>query len=350
MTQAQLRDVMKYQLTAFNTQGVTISDDTLHDEVLIDPEAQKLYKGNILWTIHNESKKKKTFPSGWLSLSVTELAKRLVIILIIILSSLISPAQVKLNMSAVKTDLKSNALSFAFSYVRSLDSTYGGQDYMLYGKRSWFMVTPDIDFQAGNNDALSSITGKAVGLFVKFRTTTVSGIVTPDVNKVMHVFPVSLGVETSDKFNFINGLFEAGYVPFYQSVTSSYPDWMKHTKVGVYLQAGYKFKLDSTITPAVGGKEDESEEQVESAIFRAKGFFDINSGAIINLSGLKIGLVGKSALWYDFLHAKVYYRVDGIGRIYLNPLIFFDLQYTKGSGAPLFNTGDQFSTGLTITF
>lgn len=352
MTLNQLIAVIKKQLSFFNRNKVDVTNDTTLEEVLDHDfnNSQKLFQANVRWSIKNATGKDKKFPSGWMKLSVSDLAGKLVILAIMVMLSFGSQAQVKLNVGGVKTDLKQTAINLAFSYVHNLDSIYGGQDLMVYGKRSYLIITPDVEFRTGTADAFSSIIAKATGLFAKFRTTTVEGIETPDADKTIHVFPVSVGIETSNRFDFLNTLLEVGYQPYYQSETSNAPEWTRHTQFGVYLQGGYKFKLDSATNKPTGGQVDESLEKADDAILRAKGSLVIDTKAIIKLSGINIGLVGDGSAWYDFLNGKIYYKAAGVARVYLSPQTYFDFEYSKGSGAPNFNTGDQWGVGLTIAF
>lgn len=355
MNEDQLSEVMRAQLASFNQKGVAISDDTILEEVLLpDPpgspwKPKDLWKGIILWTIKTNTGEKKKFPNGWLQLSVRGLAGKLLIIVMLMLSS-VSYSQIQINLGAAKTDLKNNALNIGFTYLKSLDSAFGGQDIMVYGKKSFFMITPDVDFQSGNQDAFSSIVAKAQGNFVKFRTKEVAGLVTPDADKTLHVFPVAIGAESNSYFNFVNTIFEVGYAPYYHSPLSKAADWVKHTKIGFFLQAGYKFKIDSSGSKATGGQVDESQEAFNKTIFRAKGNFSIDTKDLMKVGGFKLGLVGTSDVWFDIANGATYYKLEGIARVYLNPTIFFDVMWNKGSGAPNFNQGEQWGAGLTISF
>ena len=84
---------------------------------------------------------------------------------------------------------------------------------------------------------------------------------------------------------------------------------MKHTKIGVFLQAGYKFNIDTTNTVPVGGQIDESKEAVDDGIFRVKGSFAIDTKSLVEISGVGVGLVGSTDGWYDFLNSGVYYTI-----------------------------------------
>lgn len=355
----QIRTLVVDQLSSFNLAGVPLTDDTILDDVFagdgeLADQAPLLFEGNILWTLNKNNHTpqnggKNTFPSGWRSLTVAELVKRLLIFIIVFSFAFTSKAQLDVNISTVKTDLKNTALNFAFSYIHSLDSLYGGKDYLLSGRQSYLIITPDIQFQSGTQDAFSSIVAKATGLFSVFKTKTIAGLITPDANKTIQVFPVSVGIETNAQFSFINTIAEIGYQPFYQSPLSKTPDWLRHTKFGIYLQAGHKFKTGQD-TISKGGLADQSQEQVGGSIFRAKGVLIVDTKKLIQAGGLSMGLVGSSNLWYDALHAAWYYKLQGTARVFLTNTTYLDLNIDRGSGAPNFNQGDQFGVGLTIKF
>lgn len=353
MEQQQLQEVMKYQLGNFNDENVQISDDTLHNEVLSETDgfegsnSAAIYPLLVKWTLNNNGDQVKPWPTDWLTKSVKDLAAALIMMLIFI-STGFSQDKVKVSLSAIKTDLKDNALNIGITYLPALNLSYGGNQAIFFKKKSVFSFTPNIDIQAGNSDAFSSITAKLTGLAVFFKTTNVAGIATPNTSKVLHTVPISLGAETNSQFNFINALLEVGYVPWYQGVNTA--NSLRHTKVGIFLQAGYKFKVDSTGNLATGGQVDESQEELNSAVFRAKGSLAIDTKQLIIINQVRLGLVGSGDLWFDFLNAATYYRLIGAVRVYLNGSNYLDLHFQRGSGAPNFNQGDQFGLGLTVMF
>lgn len=259
-----------------------------------------------------------------------------------------SPLSVKLG--AIKTDLKENALNVGISYLKSLDSLWEKQDFLYDRDKSLFLITPDINIQSGTMDAFSSVSIKATGLWMLFDTIKIAGQITPNTGKTFHTFPMSIGIETNNNFDIINGIFEVGYVPWYQSHSAGIPDWIKRTKFGIFLQGGYKFELDTTGVNKTGGEVNNSKEEINNPIFRAKASFGINTGSLINLNYLKIGLVGLANGWYDLINQEIYYMLEGKVRFYLSDDKFFDFEYQKGSGAPNFNKGDQYGIGLTVTF
>jgi hypothetical protein len=80
MTNEQLRAVMRFHLDNFNDEGVDVTDDTLHKEVLSDSDgfgaanSKALYKGAIRWTLARADKRDPDWPREWMDLSVTQLS------------------------------------------------------------------------------------------------------------------------------------------------------------------------------------------------------------------------------------------------------------------------------------
>ncbi len=115
--------------------------------------------------------------------------------------------------------------------------------------------------------------------------------------------------------------------------------------MGVFLQTGYKFGDSSNWNP-----DDQSQEAMRSGILRARGSFSINTRDVITVDAFRVGIVGKTNVWYDFVNRKFHSQIVGTARLRLTPTMFVDVEYQKGSGAPNFNDGDQFGTGLSILF
>jgi hypothetical protein len=122
--------------------------------------------------------------------------------------------------------------------------------------------------------------------------------------------------------------------------------------LGVYLQGGYKFdNIDesedaSGMSADQGGDSDESQEKPDEPIARVKTEATY-AFTMMNM----ISLVPRGTGWYDMLNQEFYYRLEALLRFAIIPNNFsLDFLYEKGSGAPNFNEGDQYSTGLTIMF
>ncbi len=85
MTRSQLRAVMRFHLKNFNDEGVAITNDTVHSEVLAEDDgfgaanSKAIYKAAIRWTLSNQGHADRRWPANWMDLAVTELANRLIL-------------------------------------------------------------------------------------------------------------------------------------------------------------------------------------------------------------------------------------------------------------------------------
>lgn len=252
-----------------------------------------------------------------------------------------------MSLGYVRTELKKNAVGFAVDYAKKLQPRL---ELFKPDHRSLLSFTPDLSILTGSNDAFNGVLAKYTGNIMLFDTTTISGIPgIPDLSKTFHNFPVSAGIETNQNFTFINGLLEIGYIPWYQNNKNLHSIW-RHTKAGIFLQGGYKSALNDSIS-FEGGATDESSEKTDHALLRAKAVIGFSPVFYFNPSKqLGCSLIGNGTAWFDFLNGKVYYRLQGRLRLILTKDYNLDMGFEKGSGAPNFNQGEQFTTQLTIKF
>lgn len=274
---------------------------------------------------------------------------RTILLTLILISSwlLIQAQEGNMAVGYVQTELRKNAVSFAVDYAKKLEPKL---ELFKTGDRSLFSFTPDVKVLVGSNDAFNGITAKYVGNIMVFDTTSVAGIHDiPDLSKTFHNFPVSVGMESNQSFTFVNGLVEAGYVPWYQSDKRINPI-VRQTKVGIFLQGGYKFSTNDT-TKNRGGATDESSEKADGNLFRAKLVLGVSPTVYFD-SEKQFGfsLIGNSTTWYDFINNEIYYKLEGKLRFLITRDYYFELGYEKGSGAPNFNQGGQFTTNLAVRF
>jgi hypothetical protein len=359
MTQEQLQEVMKYHLGSFNDEKVEISDDTIHGDVLSHTDGIRsvgnsadIYPGMVKWSLAREKKKAgekpklKKWPGDWMSQSVKDLAAKILVALLLFIS-VQAKSQVEVNIGAAKTALRDNAITIGLHYLKSFDSVWRNSELFLAGKNSFFTISPQVDIETGNQDAFSSISLKATGMLATFKTKMLNGIEIVESRQTFHVFPISFGAETNNLFNNINGLLEVGWMPYYQNNAS---ELWKRTRIAFFVQAGYKFKNDTTGSTAEGGEIDQSLEEPNQFLGRFKGSASIDTKEIISINSLNIGIVGSGDVWYDFVNSAIYHRIDVKGRFYISRDQFIDLVYQHGSGAPLFNQGDQYGLALTLRF
>lgn len=83
MTLAQLKEVMKFQLSNFNDEGEEISSSTIHNQVLSEDDgfgnmnSKHLYKDAIRFTLVKQGHGLKSWPSNWMDISVDDLASKI---------------------------------------------------------------------------------------------------------------------------------------------------------------------------------------------------------------------------------------------------------------------------------
>jgi hypothetical protein len=337
------------QFTKAEVTEDTVLGDVLTDTGVVDGNNTALdYRLGVQSVIKEYNGEPEPWPEGWLQMTIKTLATRILPLVIFLLAFFGSYSQLVVNIGAGTNDAKQSLVTFGVQYLRSLDSVLGGKEKVSFRKNSIFLVTPNFQIQSGTNDALNLINAKVTGEFLTFKTTTgTSGHTIPNFAKPFSSFPFSAGIETNDQFQFLNSVLEVGFVPVF--VGRDNPELLRHTHLGFYLQGGYKFKLDSNAVLNPGGDKDQSEEQVNTAIVRAKAHADINSPQVL-IGAFGVGLVGSGDVWFDVANGAIYHRIDAIFRVYLSNMQTIDFVYQHGSGAPLFNQGEQFGVSLHLIF
>ncbi|MGV8879370.1 MAG: hypothetical protein ACOH2A_10095 [Sphingobacteriaceae bacterium] len=253
-----------------------------------------------------------------------------------------------LNVGSVRTELKNGAFNYAVKYAKDLIDTTNKQYNFSKG---FLVILPEFNSQGGSKDAYSTVTAKVTGFLTHFKTTEIAGLQIPDLQRTFSVIPFAGGMETNSDVSFVNGIVEMGYFPWYWQPQSKGPNILKYTKTAIFLQSGYKFRTDSS-TNHTGGKTDNSRERVDRGILRSKFILELDSKRLLTSkkNGTSIGLISATNIWYDLLNSCFYYRLEAKARIYISDQYHADLKYEKGSGAPNFNTGDQFGASLGISF
>jgi hypothetical protein len=248
-----------------------------------------------------------------------------------------------LSLGSVRTENETAAIRLLVEYTSEL-----GEIDIDITDRFWGNLSPYIRFQTGEKDAFSGIIAQLGGNFYSFSYDEVDGINVENTRAFFHVFPLGVGAETNREFNNLNALLEFGYVPWYQNIPSL-PDFIRKSKIGIFLQSGYKFK--TRVIETDDGSTDQIRDNENDPLFRLKGVFGFNPKLVFSGDGQTgVSILGHITGWWDIIDKKEYYRVDATFRIHLSSDKFFDLTYERGSGAPNFNIGDQFSANITIQF
>ena len=254
---------------------------------------------------------------------------------------------VSLSIGAIRTEADRPAIRIAVH----ADKPISANDLQGNFRNGLIYLAPEIRIETGEADAFNAIITKVTGSVLFFTTTEVGGIETPNT-RFFHAIPISIGAETERRFENINVLAETGYVPWFQG---SVPGQLKKLRLGVFLQGGYKLPLEDITEGGVpaepSGSLDESAEDPKTALLRAKASGRFSPELIVwEATGLAIGVRTDGDVWYDIANAEFYSRFEGAFRIRFGKDRYVEFIYQKGSGAPNFNSGQQFGTALTLTF
>lgn len=254
---------------------------------------------------------------------------------------------VSLSLGGIRTEADRSAFRIAVHAEKPLSAS----DLQGNFENGIVYLAPEIRIETGEADAFSAIITKVTGSLLFFTTTQVGGVETPNT-RFFHAIPISIGAETEGRFETVNVLAEAGYVPWFQG---SVPGQWKKLRVGMFLQGGYKFPLDPAADPPVPGEPsgsmDESAENPKSALLRANASARFSPELIVwRATGLGLGVRTDGDVWYDIANAGFYHSFEGAFRIRFGKDRYVELIYQKGSGPPNFNKGRQFGANITLTF
>ena len=261
--------------------------------------------------------------------------------------------QPEVSLGAVRTDLEATGVRLAMEYFENLQVIWeADRNKADPRKGSLTDAKPEVDIQTGSKDSFGGVVAKLTGYHIRFKVRDLNGVPVVDVERLWHVIPFSAGIEANRNFDRVNGIVEVGYIPFKLKEKGIYKLGL-NPRVGAYLQGGYKFSGDSgTIVPSSGGARDESEEEVDHWIARLKVDARLTMPILGKNSkgGKGLSVIWYAAGWRDFANDEWYYRATVTARVAYLEGKMVDLKYEKGSGAPNFNQGDQFSANLTVAF
>ena len=257
-----------------------------------------------------------------------------------------------ISISSIRTEAEKAAVGLLVRYVESVDleKQFNSADPKILDPESgWLLdVSPEIDIQIGDEDIFNGLIAKLTGNFIHFDTIKVAGVTTPCSDCFFHVFPLSFGFESDRNFENVATLFELGYVPYFPW---NKWDFGRESKVGIFLQAGYKIEVDNDPEPKEGGATNDSSEEPDSEIARIK----LDASTQINLFSYfnekqYVSFIPRIRLWYDIINSEVYHKFEASIKFPLGTNKSFDLKYENGSGAPNFNEGEQVSANISIKF
>jgi len=245
----------------------------------------------------------------------------------------------EISIAAVRTELEKEAVAYVIKHMPKND---------IYRSDSlgFTDLSPNIELQTGGDDSFNGLIAKLQG-----HKTIMKEVDDPNTGKrtcsecMFSVIPFAVGVETDRNIEDVNLLGEVGYFPVGKSRNGKPRYGLNGPRIGIFLQAGYKFKTDERTVEA-GGATDESEEEPDSELIRTKIDIRGKFGNDSNLFNFIPGIRG----WYDFVNSEIYYKLEAAFRLNIVENIPFEFKYENGSGAPNFNEGEQFSAGIAMTF
>ncbi len=252
-----------------------------------------------------------------------------------------------LSLGTIRTEAEASAVNLLIEYTKDLPDLFKP---CQLGQMSCLLdLTPAIKIETGDKDSFNGVILKLSGNYVIFYETDIPAPHTVDTDRVFHAFPIAVQVESNRKFDNVSTLLEVGYVPFYLRESKTNLKLGLNPKIGIFLQAGYKFKTSDNAE--TGGAADQSKESPNSALLRLKGALDANI-PVISFSEDKFGIsfLPKATGWFDIANSTFYHSVELIARLTLAKGKYFDVKYQNGSGEPNFNKGDQFGANITIQF
>ena len=254
-----------------------------------------------------------------------------------------------LVLGTARTAAEAAAVRLAVSYAEQfvpvfkpgmvLPNSDSGTSYLLD-------FAPTVSIETGDNDAFNAVIAKFSGNAVWFHYKRLASIPVVDLDRVVHVVPVSAGFETDRRFDNVNALLEVGYTPLIPRKAI-----FEGLRFGVFLQGGYKFRVDTTASgSARGGARDQSGERPESGLFRAQANIRLEVPLITYQEVRGFRLLLDASGWLDMAHTEWYHSLDATFKMPLTSDKSFDFTYQNGSGAPNFNKGEQFSANLSFAF
>jgi hypothetical protein len=256
-------------------------------------------------------------------------------------------AQSSLSIGAARTELEASAIRIAVEAAADLGDISHISPKVSDGKTtaSGYFFSPSVQFLTGDGDALDGIVVAIAGNYYPHLVVTPTHDIERDQN--FWVLPVSVGFESDRRFDKVSALGEFGVTRIFRTG----PLARIPLRWGLFAQVGYKAEIDTSGSATGGGSVDESEEELDHMLARARGDLNLTLPLLrFAEDGEPLRLKSRSVVWYDIVNSEVYYRLEGTLRIPIGEKQSFDLTYEKGSGAPNFNRGEQFSTNLTIRF
>lgn len=273
--------------------------------------------------------------------------------------SIFAQESISLSIGGVSTSTRQGAIDLGLKLFESYESVLN-KPQIAAGHKWYMYVKPQAEIRYGNDDMFNGFVAKATGMFLFFDTTTVFGVNgVLDPTKMQWVVPYSVGLETNKDFRNYNVIGEIGLIPFYKAIAGSRGVTNKtllklsnQSNFGIYFQGGNKvggLGTADTLANQTEGDASQTAESIGNGIARLKLMANLNPVLLKPIQGdFNIHLRLQAIYWYDLINSAHYYRVEAKLGIQILKNLAFEFGYEKGSGAPNFNTGDQFGGNLKV--
>ncbi len=261
----------------------------------------------------------------------------------------------ELSLGLVQTELEKSAINFAFDHI----PWFGKDSSLTILGDNWMFARLgyELSIKQGGNDAFDSIVGSSKWFTIIGKNPDITG-------DSFFLVPFGGGFEADRNADNVAIIGEIGLVPVWRLKQQAGVDKPTHygygtNRAGIFIQTGYKTTSDSDDMPAmsVGGDDSDNKED-EGELLRFK--LDVrHQFNILGYSNDTIIFLPNAKAWYDVINDEIYYHAEAKIKIKLPewPILSeitgkksLDFSYEKGSGAPNFNEGDQFSANLSIQF
>lgn len=274
-----------------------------------------------------------------------------------------------LNIGISRTEAGTAAVNLAAGLFKNYESILNS-DSLIWGDNWYLYFRPQADVLYGSSDAFNGFSLKMTGLGRFFETTilapadtntdgTISpAVIGPNLDKVSWAIPLSAGVETNKDFKNYNVVGEIGLLPWYKPLAYKakgkvLKQLCNSINIGLFFQGGSKFGkqgISDTDTTNSGSV-------VEAKETPSKGIARIKASAIMHptllsskTGGFSLNAHFEAHYWFDLINKAHYYQLQAGFLIKIMKNIGVELKYLKGSGAPNFNDGNQFTSNIILSF
>ncbi|MDP9145404.1 MAG: hypothetical protein M3N43_12035, partial [Actinomycetota bacterium] len=213
-------------------------------------------------------------------------------------------AQSTLSIGSARTELEATTIRIAVEAAADLGDISQITPKRREGRTtaSGYYLSPSVLMLTGEGDAFDGIVVGVTGNYFPHLLVTPDNDIDRDQN--FWVVPVSVGFETTRRFDQVSALGEFGITRIFRTGPLS---WIPF-RLALVGQVGYKAEIDTSGAATGGGRADESEEELDHFLGRAKA--DLNFGVPLlrfTDDGEPLRLRSRSIVWFDLVNGEIYH-------------------------------------------